>query len=164
MAEINEKSSLHDVCTAFIGIFAALMLIASRWVVDTTDPAPFYKGPLIFPVIILCTMIIFSVPSIIKILFRKDKLEYTLDQEGVPGKAIVIFVFLIIFVFGIVGIGLELSTFIFTSFSLYFLGLRSLKTTFLLPLVTVFVLWFLFKFMLDVWFPTPYLFELFMEQ
>ena len=163
MADINEKSRLHDLCAAAIGLFAAVMLIASYWVVDITGPEPFYKGPLIFPLIILSIMFLFSIPGIIKIFFDKNEADYTLDLEGAPKKAIVILAFLIIFVFGIVGIGLELSVLIFTSVSLYFLGFKTLKFTFLLPVITSFSLWFLFKFLLEVWFPDPYLFQLFMD-
>lgn len=163
MTDIKEQSRLHDLCAAIIGLFSAIMIIASPWVVDTSGPEPFYKGALIFPLIILIIMFLFSIPSIIKILFKKNEAGYTLDQEGVPKKAVVVFIFLVLFVFGIVGVGLELSVLIFTSVSLYFLGFKTIKITLLLPIVTTFSLWFLFKFLLDVWFPTPYLFQLFME-
>ncbi len=163
MAAVNEKSRLHDICTAAIGLFAAVMLIASPWVVDSTGPEPFYKGPLIFPLITLISMLVFSIPSILKIILKKDTADYTLDQEGFPKKAIIILVFLVLFVFGIVGIGLELSVFIFTSASLYFLGFRAKKIIIFLPVITAFLLWFLFKFLLEVWFQTPYIFQLFME-
>jgi len=163
MAQINEKSGFHDLFSAAMGLFAAAMLIASPWVVDTTGPTPFYKGPLIFPLIILVIMVAFSVPATVKLLLGKGRADYTLDQEGVPQKSIVIFAFLVLFAFGIVGIGLEFSVVLFTSVSLYFLGFRTLKIILILPAIATFSLWFLFKCLLDVWFPTPYLFQLFME-
>ncbi len=163
MAVVNEKSSLHDICTAAIGLFAAIMLIASPWVVDSTGPVPFYKGPLIFPLITLTCMLVFSIPSLFKLFFKRDTADYTLDQEGFPKKAIIILTFLILFICGIMGIGLEFSVFIFISVSLYFLGFRTLKTVIFLPVITVFLIWFLFKFLLEVWFQTPYIFQLFME-
>ena len=163
MADIKEKGYLHDLCSALLGLFAAIMLISSPWVVDTTGPEPFYKGALIFPFIILTIMFLFAIPSIIKILFKRKKADYTLDQEGFPKKASVVFIFLVLFVFGIVGVGLEFSVIIFTSASLYFMGFRKFKIILLLPCITTVFLWFLFKFLLDVWFPTPYLYQLFLE-
>jgi hypothetical protein len=50
----------------FLGLLAMGLLLSSPWQVDTSGPDPFYKGPLLFPLMVLsliaATVLIALVP------------------------------------------------------------------------------------------------------
>jgi hypothetical protein len=51
-AQDGASSRVHDLVGTILGLFAALMLATIRWQVDTSGPDPFYKGSLIFPILV----------------------------------------------------------------------------------------------------------------
>ena len=157
--ETKERSRVHDLFSAFLGAFAAFTLITSPWNVDTEGPDPFYKGPLIFPVLVLSMMILASLPAWVRLLSPPPNSSWRLDGEGFPKKTIVVLGFLIAALFGLNLIGLEISAWLFLSISLYYLGHRSVLKLVVLPLVITGLIFLVFKLFLGVFFPTPLILE-----
>ena len=148
-------SRVHDLFGAFLGALAAGILISSPWQVDTSGPDPFYKGPLIYPLIVLSLIILASIPSVWRLVKGHQNASWELDGGGFPMKPIVILLFLIAFLSGLVIFGLRLSCMLFIGVSLYYLGQRKLAVLVLVPIIMTGLIFVLFRFFLDIWFPTP---------
>ena len=157
--EPKAPSRTHDLFSAFLGAFAACCLITSPWNVDTEGPDPFYKGPLIFPVLVLAMMILASLPACVRLLFPPADSTWRLDGEGYPKKTLVVLGLLIAALVGLNLIGLEVSTWLFLSISLYYLGHRGVLKLMVLPLVITGLIFLVFKHFLGVFFPTPLIVE-----
>ena len=153
--EIENQSRVHDLFSAFLGAFAAFCLITSPWNVDSEGPDPFYKGPLIFPVMVLSMMIFASLPACKRLLFPTERSSWYLDGEGFHQKTLVVLVLLIVMLACLNVIGLEVSALIFLSVSLYTLGHRGPLRLVVLPLVMTGFIVLIFKHFLGVFFPTP---------
>jgi hypothetical protein len=125
--------------------------------VDTTGPDPFYKGPLIFPLVVLSMMILASVPAAWRLARPPEDACWQLDGAGVPLKTAVVLCFLIAYLFGLTLIGLEISSWAFLSISLYFLGHKRPLKLILIPLIMTGLVVLIFKHLLGVFFPTPLL-------
>lgn len=130
---------------------------------DTSGPEPFYKGPLIFPIIALGIMVLASLPSLWRFLRPTTKAPWTLDRASIPYKTGLILLLLIAFLVAIPWLGLELSSLLFLGVSLNVLGHRSPRRGILLPLLMTALLWLVFKHLLGVFFPVPRLWELWMD-
>ena len=152
-------SRTHDLLSAFLGAFAGFCLITSPWNVDTEGPDPFYKGPLIFPVMVLLMMILASLPSWVRLLSPPANSSWRLDGEGYPKKTLVVLGLLIATLVGLNLIGLEISAWLFLSISLYYLGHRGVLKLIVIPLVITGLIFLVFKHFLDVFFPTPLIVE-----
>jgi hypothetical protein len=159
MADSFEKSRIHDLFGAFLGVGAAGLLATVRWNVDTSGPDPFYKGPLIFPLLVLSMMVLASLPSIWRLVKPGPDQSWRLDGEGVPQKTLVILGLLVANLFGLKIIGLEASTLLFLVIGLWYLGRRRPAELIVLPLVVTGLLVLVFKHFLDVWFPAPLILE-----
>jgi len=157
--EPKAPSRTHDLFSAFLGGFAAVCLITSPWNVDTEGPDPFYKGPLIFPVMVLAMMILASLPAWVRLLFPPADSTWRLDGEGYPRKTLVVLGLLIAALVGLNLIGLEASAWLFLSISLYYLGHRGVLKLMVLPLVITGLIFLVFKHFLGVFFPTPSIVE-----
>ena len=157
--ETNPTSRIHDLLGAALGMFAALILITSQWNVDTDGPDPFYKGPLIFPIIILSMMILASLPSFFRLLRPPEKSSWHLDGQGTPKKTMAVLGMLACMVVGLNLIGLTISSWLFLSISLYYLEHRGMLKLLVLPAVMTLLLVVVFKYFLDVYFSTPLLME-----
>ena len=157
--ESNEHSRIHDLFSAFLGAFAALTLITSPWNVDTEGPDPFYKGPLIFPILVLSMMTLASLPAWARLLSPPADSSWRLDGEGFPQKTLVVLGLLIALLFGLGLIGLEVSSWLFLSITLYYLGHRSVLKLVVLPLVMTGLIVLVFKYFLGVFFATPLVVE-----
>lgn len=155
--QVNESSRLHDLLAVCLGGGAAVVLISARWQVDTSDPLPFYKGPLLFPLLALSLMIFASLPAVWRLLKPPEGVSWQLDGRGVPLKSLIALGCVILFPAGLLTLGLEVSSLGFLSALLYFLGYRSPRTFILLPLIITALIVLLFKYVLDVFFPTPLL-------
>lgn len=156
----NPKSRVHDFFTAFLGLSAAGVLVSSPWQVDTSGPYPFYKGALIFPLLALGLMVLASVPSIIRLFRSSGEASWYLDGGGIPVKPIGVLTLVVAFLAGIPFVGLELSSFLFLAATLFCLGHRSAKIYLGMSLLLTVLLYLVFKYFLDVYFPTPWLFQL----
>ena len=155
----NPKSLVHDLFTMILGGGAAVLLATLRLHIDTTAvPYPFYKGPVLFPLIVLSTMVLACLPAFFRLIKRAPGGDLYLDGEGVPYRPAVILVFLIsFFIFGIAFIGVETSSFLFLLISSYCLGYRGIKSIILLPLFYTALIVIIFKYIFDIWFPQPWL-------
>lgn len=157
----NPKSRVHDLFMSIIGIFAALLLFNLNNVIDTKGVAyPFYKGPEIFPIFVLSIMFIFSLPAIRRLLFPPRDKNWYLDGKGIPYKPMMIFPLLAgFFLIGFIYFGLELSVFLFLFIALYILKQRSLFKLLVIPAIYTIVIVYLFKYALNIYFPTPLMFN-----
>ncbi len=155
----QNQSRVHDLFAASLGAFAAFCLITSPWNVDTEGPDPFYKGPLIFPIMVLSMMILASMPACKRLFSPAAGTTWQLDGEGFPRKTLVVLGLLIAMLAGLNWIGLEVSALAFLGTSLYLLGHRGPIKLIVLPLVMSGLIVLMFKYFLDVFFPTPLLVE-----
>ena len=57
---------------------------------DTEGPDPFYKGPLIFPIMVPSIMIIASLPACKRLISPPEGNSWRLDGEGFPLKTLVV--------------------------------------------------------------------------
>ena len=115
----NADSRGHDLLATVSGrLWPLVTLISVPWNVDTSGPDPFYKGPLIFPLLVLGLMILYvasgpwpggccSPPE--------PERSWRLDGAGLPRKENHGYprLFLVAFLFGLILIGLELSSLAF---------------------------------------------------
>ena len=59
----DPKSRVHDLFTVILGGGAAVLLATLKLHIDTTAvPYPFYKGPILFPLIVLSIMVLSCLP------------------------------------------------------------------------------------------------------
>lgn len=162
MAQTDEtRSRVHDLFGAFLGAAAAGILISSPWQVDTSGPDPFYKGPLIYPLIVLGLIILASLPSVWRLVKAHENADWKLDGGGFPLKPLVILLFLIAFLYGLIIFGLRLSCMLFIGVSLYYLRQRRPVVLVLVPIIMTGLIFILFRFFLDIWFPTPLILDWF---
>ncbi|RLB92777.1 MAG: hypothetical protein DRH26_05490 [Deltaproteobacteria bacterium] len=157
------SSRAHDLLGSIFGVFALSMLITSPWQVDTSGPDPFYKGPLIFPLIVFCLMLAGSLPSLWRLFRPSEKSSWYLDGQGKPFKTMVILGLLIIYLAGIIFIGLEVSTWLFLLIALKLVNQDSILKLTLIPVLVTLILFVIFKYFLDIWFPEPLIMEIFLE-
>jgi len=154
-------SRIHDLFGAFLGAAAAGVLISTRWQVDLTGPDPFYKGPLIYPLLVLSLIVVASVPSAWRLVKPHEEFTWVLDGAGFPSKPLTVFLFLVAFLGGLVVIGLSVSCLLFVLSSLYYLGHRRPGVLVLIPVIMTGLIFILFKFFLDIYFPTPLILDWF---
>gem|GEM_PF-659909 len=178
--ETKAQSRVHDLLSASLGAFAAFCLITSPWNVDTEGPDPFYKGPLIFPIMVLSMMVLAALPACRRLFSPADGSSWRLDGGGYPRKTLMVLGLLIGMLAGLnliglevcalaflsvslyIGlnlIGLEVCALAFLSVSLYILGHRGPFKLIVLPLVMTGLIVLIFKHFLGVFFPTPLIAE-----
>ncbi|MCP4022853.1 MAG: hypothetical protein GY729_13510 [Desulfobacteraceae bacterium] len=155
------SSRVHDLLGSVLGGFALVMLVSSPWQVDTTGPDPFYKGPLIFPVIIFGLMIAGALPSFYRLLRPLKEASWYLDGHGKPFKNLIILGLLIFYLLGLVTVGLEISTWLFLIISMKIVKQDSVLKMTMFPILVTLILFLVFKVFLDIWFPEPMVMELF---
>ena len=155
----DNQSRVHDLFAALLGAFAAFCLITSPWNVDTEGPDPFYKGPLIFPIMVLSMMILASLPACKRLISPAEGTSWQLDGEGFPRKTLIVLGLLLAMLAGLNWIGLEISALAFLGASIHLLGHRGPVKLIVLPLVMTGLIVLIFKYFLDVFFPTPLLVE-----
>jgi hypothetical protein len=159
VGQSEPDSRIHDVFGVFLGAVAAIILLSTPWQVDTTGPDPFYKGPLIYPLLVLSLMIMAALPSAWRLVKAQQEASWFLDGGGFPLKPLAIFIFLIGFLIGLALLGLRASSLLFLGSSLYYLGQRRLIVIVLVPVIVTALVYLIFKFFLDIYFPTPLLLE-----
>jgi hypothetical protein len=159
--QANPKSRTHDLLMTIIGVFAVVLLFNLNGAVDTKGVTyPFYKGPTIFPIFVLSTMFIFSLPAMRRLLLPPPDNSWYLDGKGIPYRPMMIFPLLAgFFLVGFIYIGLELSVFLFLFISLYMLKHRSLFKLLVIPAIYTIIIVYLFKYVLNIYFPTPLMFN-----
>lgn len=156
------NSRTHDLLGSVLGIASLALLVVSPWLVDTTGPDPFYKGPLLFPLITLGLILAGSVPSLIR-LVRPGDARWYLDGLGWPVRAAKVLACLVLFLGSLVVFGLEISTLVFLGVALKLVGQDSRLKMILVPLLVTVILTVIFKQFLGVWFPEPLVMGFFTE-
>ena len=157
------ESRIHDLLAVILGAFAALTLLSSPWNVDTEGPDPFYKGPLIFPILVLSMMILAALPACLRLIKPPEGSGWWLDGEGFPRKTLVVLILLAICLLGIEIIGLEVSALVFLAAGLRLAGHTGPVRLLLVPLIVTGLVFLVFKYFLDVFFPTPLLMDWYWE-
>lgn len=158
--EKNDKvKPSHDLLGAALGLFALIMLISLPWQVDTSGPDPFYKGPMIFPLLVLTMMVAASLPFWKRLLRLPLSSVRPMDGGPFPWKTARVLGLLVLYLAALVLVGLEIATVGFLLAALWVVGERSWAEMIFVPAGTALVLYLLFKLMLDIWFPTPLLVE-----
>ncbi|MBW1972049.1 MAG: tripartite tricarboxylate transporter TctB family protein [Deltaproteobacteria bacterium] len=161
---VNPNSRFHDLFTAVLGGFAAFLLATIKMQIDTTAvPYPFYKGPIIFPLIVLSIMVVSSLPAFYRLLIKPNPdASWYLDGKGAPKRpSVVLGLLILFFIFGITYIGVGGSCFLFLSLSLFYLKHRSIKTFIGFSILYTVLIVIVFKYLLDIWFPEPWILTLF---
>lgn len=161
--EFKSNGRPHDILAVVLGAMALGVLISSYWQVDLHDPNPFYKGPLIFPLMALGLAVLAALPAARRLVRAAPDATWHLDGYGRPVKPLVMLGFIVLYLAGLVLVGLEISTLAVMSGALYYLGNRSWFELIGVPVIMTVVAYVVFKQFLDVFFPTPLLFALFME-
>ncbi len=157
----QENSRLHDALSAFLGAIAVVVLVTSPWNIDTTGPDPFYKGPMIFPLMALSLMILAAIPAAVRLFNPSPGAGWSLDGEGRPLRTLVVLGFLIAHLFGLKLVGLEMSSLSFLMGALFYLKYRRSWHLIAIPILVTAVMTLVFKHFLQVWFPTPWILEWF---
>ena len=156
----KDPSRTHDLLGASLGGFALVMLVSSPWQVDSSGPDPFYKGPLIFPLLVLSMMVLASLPFWKRLLTPPEKASWHLDGQGIPWKTIRVLGLLVGYLGGLLVVGLEAATALFLVAALWMVGERTWPKLAFVPLGVTAVLYLFFKYILDVWFPEPLLMQM----
>ncbi|WP_295813305.1 tripartite tricarboxylate transporter TctB family protein [uncultured Nitratireductor sp.] len=149
----------HETLAAGVGLSAAVLFILSPWLVDRSGPDPFYKGPLIFPMIVLAITALSAVPAVFRVLRLRAVRPFHIDGHGFPGRAAFLFILMCLYPPAIAAIGLVAATFMAVLIGLLIVYRRSWQS---LAVATVMALLvhLAFKTFLDIWFPAPWLFEM----
>ena len=146
----------HDVLALAIGAGALVLLTLSPWLVDTSGPEPFYKGPLIFPLIALSVTICGALPAAWRHLVRGQPLSLHVDGRGFPARAALLFLLMCLFPPAIAGVGLDIASFLLIFAGLVLVHRRPLRSL-LIAVGLAIVIHLAFRTFLDIWFPQPWL-------
>lgn len=159
-AAAGRETPGHDVLAAVIGCAALLLLVLSPWLVDRSGPEPFYKGPLVFPMLVLAMIIAGAMPSIWRMVLQPAARPLHVDGNGFPARGALLFAMMCFYPSAIAAVGLEAAT-----FSAIFLGLlinrRRLLPSLAIAAIFTALAWLAFKAFLDIWFPQPWLLSVF---
>ena len=161
--QFQENSRVHDLLAVGLGCLALGLLVSIPWNIDASGPDPFYKGPTIFPILVLSMMVLAALPATWRLIKPPAGTSWHLDGAGWPVKTLVVLVLLIAQLCGLVVIGVEISTLLFLIAALYYLGHRTPLKLIVIPLIVTAVLVITFKYLLAVWFPTPLIVDWFWE-
>ncbi len=152
-------SRVHDLLGAALGGAGALLLLSLPWQVDTSGPTPFYKGPLIYPLLVLGLTVLAALPSAWRLVRPPPGASWHLDGAGYPRRPAAVLLLLVGFLAGLVAVGLELSALGFLAASLYAVGQRHPAVLALVPLLATALVVVVFKHLLAVYFPEPLLWQ-----
>lgn len=159
MAGADPRSRMHDLLGTVLGVLSAAILISSRWQVDASGPYPFYKGPLIFPLLALTLMLLASLPSVWRLLNPAGGSAWRLDGHGAPRRPAVLLLLMILFSFSILALGLGVPCLLFAGSGLYYLGHRGVSSLLILPCICALAMVLIFKYALGVYFPPPLIWQ-----
>ncbi|MGX1308906.1 hypothetical protein AB7M35_003664 [Amorphus suaedae] len=147
-------SRTSDMVAAVVGVAAAGVLAAAPSLVDSSGPDPFYKGPLIFPLIALAITVAGALPSMVRLVTAHGR-SWHVDGRGVPGRAIALFALACLYTPAIAWAGLDAATFAFMLAGLLVTNPRRPLRAVVAAVGTTAVLHLAFVTALDIWFPTP---------
>ncbi|MEX0759987.1 MAG: hypothetical protein WD100_10445, partial [Tistlia sp.] len=143
-----------------LGLAGAGLLAASPWLVDRSGPEPFYKGPLIFPLIALALLVAGALPSLVRLAASLLEGQGGLGRLAPPWAAVRLVGLMCLFPPALPLIGLEAAVALFACLGLLAVGWRRPLAGLAVALGLALVLHLAFKSLLDVWFPEPLLWAL----
>ena len=147
-------SRTSDVVASVLGVAAAGLLLAGPALVDSSGPDPFYKGPLIFPLIALAITVISALPAMVRIATATGR-TWFIDGHGVPFPAIALFLLACLYAPAIAWAGLDAATFAFMLVGLLIANPRRPLRAVVTAVAITIVLHLAFVTLLDIWFPSP---------
>lgn len=156
----RDAGAAHDALAAGFGLVATALLVASPWLVDRSGPEPFYKGPLIFPLLALGLVVAGAVPAAVRLIVAAATGRGVLRDLAWPWTGIKLLVLMCFFPAALAFIGLEATAVLFTFAGLWIAGYRHPGKAAAVAVAMAVVLHGAFKTILDVWFPSPWVMEL----
>ena len=147
-------SRTSDVVASVLGVAAAALLLAAPALVDRSGPDPFYKGPLIFPLIALAITTAAALPAMVRVVTASGR-SWFVDGHGVPLPAIALFALACLYAPAIAWAGLDAATFVFMLAGLLLTDPRRPLRALVTATATAAILHLAFITLLDIWFPTP---------
>ncbi len=157
-----EEGGGHDLLAAAIGLAALALLIGSPWLVDRDGPDPFYKGPLIFPMLVLTLTFAASVPMFLRLargpLRGPVRGLLHVDGGGFPRQGAGLFGLMCLFPLAIGAVGLDVASVIVLLAGLKLTGRGWVQSVIVAAVLSV-VVHLAFVTALDIWFPKPWLFD-----
>ncbi|MBP3731130.1 MAG: tripartite tricarboxylate transporter TctB family protein [Mailhella sp.] len=151
----------QDMLGTALGVFCAVMLLLSPWQIDLDVPYPFYKGPLLMPLIALSMGTLASLPSMIR-FFGSLRTGWKEESFAFPKKAFLLFIVAMLYPAAILFAGLEIATLVILSVELFINGVRNRLLLAGIPVAVTLIFWLVFRWLLDVFFPEPILYHLIM--
>ncbi|MDQ0314266.1 tripartite tricarboxylate transporter TctB family protein [Amorphus orientalis] len=147
-------SRTGDAIAAAIGLAAIGLFVAAPSLVDRSGPDPFYKGPLIFPLIALAITAAGALPSAFRLVTGTTR-SWRIDGAGVPLRAIGLFALACLYAPAIAAFGLDAATFVFLFLGLLAAGYRRPLRALAVAVSVTLIMHLAFVTVLDIWFPTP---------
>ncbi|MDN2566333.1 tripartite tricarboxylate transporter TctB family protein [Aquibium sp. A9E412] len=148
----------HDMLALAVGAAALALLVAAPWLVDRSGPDPFYKGPLIFPLIALALCAAGALPALWRALRAPGRLSARVDGRGFPRRAAMLFALMALYPPAIGAVGLQAASFAAVLLGLLVVG-RPAWQAGLIAAGLAAVLHLAFRSFLDIWFPQPWLLD-----
>ncbi|MEW5421068.1 tripartite tricarboxylate transporter TctB family protein [Amorphus sp. 3PC139-8] len=149
-----------DALATLIGLAALGLMVTAKSHVDVSGPDPFYKGPLIFPLIALAITAAGAVPAAARLL-RAPRSASQAIRVRLPPRPLLLFVLACFYAPAIAVAGLDASTFAFLFAGLLLAGyLKPLRALLTAAIVTL-LMHLAFITVLDIWFPAPTLWSAF---
>ena len=150
----------HDALALAIGAIALVLLVLSPWLVNSSGPEPFYKGPLIFPLIALSVTVCGALPAAWRHIHNRRAISLHVDGAGLPARSAILFLIMCLFPLAIDAVGLEVATFALTFAGLLLVYRKPVASLIIAACLTV-AIHLAFRTFLDVWFPNPWLYAMF---
>lgn len=157
----KQSALANDITEAAFSLGAALLLAGSPWLVDTSGPYPFYKGPLLFPLIALAITMLAGIPACTRLVRHRAQLSGWRPGVVRPPFSARLFVLMCLFPAAMLVVGLDAATWIFMLAGFWLAGYRNATVALATATVMTIVVHIAFHVVLDIWFPTPILSALF---
>lgn len=154
--DAQTQSPGENLALALIGLVALILLVASPWLVDRSGPDPYYKGPLIYPQLVLAMIFVASLRPAIQAMRQPGGIH---GLQLMPRRSLGVFVLMCAFPFMIAAVGLAPACFLAMAFGLITAG-QSWQRSLIIAIAGAAVLWLLFRGLLDIWFPQPWLLDM----
>ncbi len=156
----NEPTSASDYCQAGLGLTGLILIGLSPWQLGLFETGEgWYRGDLLVPFISLGIMVLASIPAWVR-LWQKRGRKFEADKEGLMLSTLYIFIFMLIFIGGLIFVGVVPSILILMPVTLYLLGQRNWLIISISTAVITTLAWLFFIKILDLYFPDPLLFEI----
>jgi len=146
----------QDLLAALLGVAALGLAAGAPWLVDRSGPDPFYKGPLIFPLIALLVMAAGALPALARLTAGGTRF----GLGRLRRRTLALFALMCGFPPALAAVGVEAASFCFVLAGLWIAGYRRPGIALATAAGVTLALHLAFVRLLDIWFPTPLLLEL----